>query len=143
MSVNDLLRLFEEVEKTADYQFETAVVDMTEQICEIMEAKGISRADLARQLGKSRAWVTKVLRGDRNLTLKTITDVFWELGYNAKIEATPRWSSAAAWDQNIGDYTSQDVITVYTQTGQRSGIDECYIEQPIEEPKEQKDVFAA
>jgi len=90
MSTEDLLRMFEEAENTAEYQFEKAVVDLTEQICEIMEAQGISRADLARRLGKSRPWVTKVLRGDRNLTLKTITDILWELGYRARIEAEPR-----------------------------------------------------
>ena len=143
MSVKDLFRAFEEAENTAEYQFEKAVVDLTEQLCEIMEAKGITRADLARQLGKSRAWVTKVLRGDHNVTLKTITDIFWQLGYNARIEADLNWSSAAAWEQDFGQYTSEGVITVLSQSGSREDGETHYAKQPVEEPMEQKNVVAA
>ena len=95
MSVDELLNMFEEAEETDDYQLESALVDLTEKICEIMEAKGISRADLARRLGKSRAWVTKVLRGDGNLTLKTVIDILWELGYKASIAIEARPTFAA------------------------------------------------
>ena len=143
MSVKDLFRAFEEAEITAEYQFEKAVVDLTEQLCEIMEAKGVSRADLARQLGRSRAWVTKVLRGDRNVTLKTITDIFWKLGYNARIQADLNWGSAAAWDQDFGQYASEGVLTVFSQTGLREGTDAQYAKQPIEQPTEHEHVVAA
>lgn len=143
MSVNELLRAFREAENTPEYQFEKAVVDLTEQLCEIMEAKGISRADLARQLGKSRAWVTKVLRGDQNLTLKTITDIFWELGYAARVEAEPRWGRSADWDQDWGEYASRDVVTVCTQAGRRAESGSQYIDQPIAEPTEKDNAVAA
>ena len=89
MSVNELSKMFEEAENTSDYQLQSTVVDLTEDICEIMEAKSITRADLARRLGKSRAWVTKLLRGDRNLTLRTIVEVLWELGYKVSVSAEP------------------------------------------------------
>ena len=142
MSVNELLNMFEEAENTADYQFESAVVDLTEAICEIMEAKGISRADLARQLGKSRAWVTKVLRGDRNLTLKTIVEILWELGYKASVRTELRWGATDTWDK-VDEYETQDIITVYTKAGQRSDVAANYVEQPVEQPMEQKNVVAA
>ena len=90
MSVDELQDLLKNTESTSEYQFESTIVNLTEQICEIMETEGISRADLARRLGKSRAWVTKVLHGDRNLTLKTITEVLWELGYKSSIQTEPR-----------------------------------------------------
>lgn len=143
MSVNELARLFEESQKSSEYQLERAIVDFTEDVCQIMEDKGISRADLARRLGKSRAWVTKLLRGDRNLTLKTIVDVLWELGYKGTVAVEPEWNSLDVWDQKLGEYESQEVVTVYTTSGQRTSAGSEYIEQAVEEPTETKNVIAA
>ena len=53
---------------------------MNERICELMEQKNISRADLARKLGKSRAYITRLLNGQPNLTLKTLTQIAVALG---------------------------------------------------------------
>lgn len=90
MSIVDLVQRFREAQTTPEYQFEKIMVDLTEQICEIMETRGISRDDLARKLGKSRAWVTRILRGDHRLTLKTITDIFWAFGYKVIIKVEVR-----------------------------------------------------
>jgi len=40
-----------------------------------LRQNGASKADLARKLGKSQAYVTKVLRGDANLTIKTMVEL--------------------------------------------------------------------
>jgi len=90
MNIVDLVQRFREAEKTPDYQFERVMVDLTEQICEIMETRGINRDDLARKLGKPRAWVTKMLRGNAGLTLKTITDIFWAFGYTVTVKVEVR-----------------------------------------------------
>ena len=143
MSVNELAHLFEESHNSAEYQLERVIVDLTEDICQIMEDKGISRADLARQLGRSRAWVTKLLRGDRNLTLKTIVDILWELGYKPNVAVEPGYDSLEVWDQELGEDQSQEVITVYAASGERASDSNEYIEQAVEEPTETKNVIAA
>lgn len=143
MSVNELAHLFEESQNSAEYQLERAIVDFTEGICEIMENKGISRADLARRLGKSRAWVTKLLRGDRNLTLKTIVDVFWALDHTTTIKAQPRWESVSAYGKALGEFESQDIITVYTPSGQLVSAYNEYNKQIPAESTEKQDVYAA
>ncbi|MBM3498125.1 MAG: helix-turn-helix transcriptional regulator [Armatimonadetes bacterium] len=45
-----------------------------------MNKHGISRAELARRLGKSRAYVTRMLNGQPNMTLKTLTLIAVALG---------------------------------------------------------------
>lgn len=40
-----------------------------------MNQCGMSKADLARQLGTSQAYVTKILRGDANLTIKSMVEL--------------------------------------------------------------------
>lgn len=58
--------------------------EISDQITEFMAARKISKADLARSLGKSKAFVSKVLRGDANITVKTLSSVLHHL--EARIE---------------------------------------------------------
>ncbi len=85
MSVEKIAQRYREARKTADFHYERVVVDLAVTISEIMDADGVTRTELAQRLGKSKAWVTKLLRGEQNMTLKTIVTVLWELGYNADV----------------------------------------------------------
>lgn len=57
---------------TLDYKIESARVDFTEEALEIMARQGIGKADLARKLGVSKPYVTKLLGGGANLTLESM-----------------------------------------------------------------------
>lgn len=58
---------------------------LTDLIAEFMDESGVNKADLARQLGTSRAFISKVLSGDaHNMTIKTLSRVIFHL--NAKLE---------------------------------------------------------
>ncbi len=65
------------------------MVDATETIARVMEEKGVTRAELAKRIGKSRAFVTQILGGDQNITLRTLADVLYALDCGADIQATP------------------------------------------------------
>ena len=58
---------------------EAFVIDVLERICEFMEREAISRAELARRLGTSKANVTQMLRG-RNLGVKTVAAAIHVMG---------------------------------------------------------------
>jgi transcriptional regulator with XRE-family HTH domain len=49
-------------------------------IFDLMEAQGVTRAQLADRLSKSRAHITKMLSGEHNFTLGTLADVYGALG---------------------------------------------------------------
>jgi transcriptional regulator with XRE-family HTH domain len=68
---------------------EELILDATELICKIMKDNGISKAELADRLGKSKAFVTQCLCGHQNLTLRTLADIFTVLGYQARFGAEP------------------------------------------------------
>jgi ribosome-binding protein aMBF1 (putative translation factor) len=72
---------------------ETLVADAGELIARLMESRGVNRAELARRLGKSRAWVTQMLNGRANLTLKTLAEVAWAL--EAEVQLAERGAPAA------------------------------------------------
>ena len=63
-----------------DFILEGLLIEATERICELMDKHDISRAELARRLGKSRAYVTRLLNGQPNMTLKTLTQIAVALG---------------------------------------------------------------
>ncbi len=80
-------RLSETPEDRKLLQREMAILEVTEFICEVMEEDGVSRAELARRLGTSPANVSQVLDGERNMTISTISDIFFHLNREIKVSA--------------------------------------------------------
>lgn len=64
----------------AVYAREAAMVDASELIARALEQAGMSRADLARRLGVSRGEVTARLKGERNITVRTLAETLHVLG---------------------------------------------------------------
>lgn len=62
----------------------------SEVIRALMDRQGVSKAELARRVGKSRAYVTQSLSGNRNMTLGTLASFADALNANAVIELKPR-----------------------------------------------------
>jgi transcriptional regulator with XRE-family HTH domain len=80
--------LMQDPEFRKEFAIETFVAECTEVISRIMHQKQISKADLARRLGKSRAWVTQLLSGGRNVTVRTLAEVAYEL--NSELVISPK-----------------------------------------------------
>jgi len=65
-------RFFERAEASPFYWHEFAVSQFTRELWRLMEEKKVSRAELARRIGTSRAYITKLLGGNANFTLMTM-----------------------------------------------------------------------
>ncbi len=65
---------------------EELTFDVTEEILIIMEDKGISKKDLADKLGKSKAYISQLLSGSRNMTLRTLSDLCFALGIKPSVD---------------------------------------------------------
>jgi transcriptional regulator with XRE-family HTH domain len=64
---------------------EELILEVTETICELLENEKVSRKELADRLGKSKGFVSQLLNGGRNLTLRTVADILHVLGYRASL----------------------------------------------------------
>ncbi len=73
-------------------QQERLILEVTEALSEALAHERLTKADLAAGLGKSKGFVSQILAGDRNLTLRTIADVADALGYEIHIEAMKKGS---------------------------------------------------
>lgn len=61
-------------------------------VWEAMQQKGVSQTELARRLGKSKPYVSKLLAGGQNLTLESLAQLSGALGCEVKVEIAPRWT---------------------------------------------------
>ena len=68
------------------YEQERAILEVTELICKLMERQNVSKSELARRLGKSKAYVTQLLDGRANMTLRTISDVLFALDSSLRVQ---------------------------------------------------------
>lgn len=77
---------------------EELILDVTEKIWELLERDDVSKTDLAERLGKSKAYVSQLLNGSRNMTLRTLADIAYVLGEGVEFRLE---SDADDW---IGDW---------------------------------------
>lgn len=68
---------------------ETLILEATERIAELLDASELRRKDLAKRLGVSKPFVTQVMSGDRNMTLRTLADLAFALGHRIEVAAVP------------------------------------------------------
>jgi len=74
---------------------EALVAEASEAIAKLMAEQKVSKADLARRLNKSRAWVTQLLSGKANMTVRTLAEVVYTLDAEVKLHAQPpSWKMA-------------------------------------------------
>lgn len=71
------------------YQQERVILDVTELICELMERQGVCKSDLAERLGTTKGYVTQLLDGRANMTLRKVSDVLCALGAKLDVSAAP------------------------------------------------------
>ena len=66
---------------------ERLILDATEAIVGLLDEQNVSRQDLAARLGKSKGFVSQLLSGERNMTLRTLADLGYVLGRRFSLAA--------------------------------------------------------
>jgi transcriptional regulator with XRE-family HTH domain len=70
--------------KQSDYEQllaqERLILDATEAVVVLLQEQNVSRQELARRIGKSKGFVSQLLSGERNMTLRTLADLGHALG---------------------------------------------------------------
>ena len=92
---DDLLR---RTEQSLAYWVAGAEIEFTEELSRAMEENGVSRAELARRIGSSQAYITKVLRGNVNFTMATMVKLVRALDMELKVRLAPRDAGASSKD---------------------------------------------
>jgi transcriptional regulator with XRE-family HTH domain len=96
MKEKSFAALFEAAERHDEYWTERAIIEFTEDLSLWMESKKISQADLAASMGVSQPYISKVLKGNVNFTLATMTKLARALGAEVHIRLAPIGSPEGA-----------------------------------------------
>lgn len=88
--------MFEDAQSSVDGWIDGPIVEFTEDLCRLMKEQNVSRAELAKRIGTSRAYVTKLLGGNANFTLATMVKLAFALDgavhvHIADKRAVTRW----------------------------------------------------
>jgi len=65
-------QIVEKAKKHDDYWITGVLIEFTEMVCKHMDEKKMTRTELAEKLNVTSAYITKLLRGNANVTLKTM-----------------------------------------------------------------------
>ena len=104
MSLRDRFsRLIQDSQQTVEYWRDVAVTDFTRDLHDRMQRMGVTHAELARRMGTSRPYVTKLLDGG-NFTLETMVKLSMALGgvvrvHIADSDAVTHWKDALASEE--------------------------------------------
>jgi transcriptional regulator with XRE-family HTH domain len=76
---------------------ELLITEVTEEIWKAMEEAGVNKAELAKQMGTTKGYVSQVLSGSRNMTLRTLADICFALSNKPTISLKKQSSCGTGW----------------------------------------------
>ena len=74
---------------------EELILEATEAIVCLLAEAGMNRQELADRLGRSKGFVSQILTGQRNMTLRTLADVGAVLDHRFRLHPVPSRARAA------------------------------------------------
>ena len=105
--------MFKELELSGSYDIEQAKIDIAEHIAIAMRQQQVSKAELARRLSKSRAYVTKVLQSGANFTIESLVKIAAALDCSIDVKLIPKHSKSQAHNnfwQTLNQAGRQDYL---------------------------------
>ena len=90
MKKKSFKELFDQAKERDTYWVTSLILDFTEGLHKIMETNGVARSGLARRLGVSPAYITKVLRGNVNFTVDSMVRLVRAAGGEFSAQVTPK-----------------------------------------------------
>ena len=69
---------------------EKLILEVTEALSEAIEEHGLTRSEVAKRLGKTKGFVSQLLAGGRNLTLRSVADLADAIGVSLKVAVQGR-----------------------------------------------------
>ncbi len=95
----------EELLKTQEYWFETLQNDIYRIVAEYLENEKINQSQLAEKLGVSRGYISQIMNGNFNFTLKKLIELSLAVGKAPVLEFKPIESHIAEVSQNKNKYS--------------------------------------
>ncbi|MBX9658875.1 MAG: helix-turn-helix domain-containing protein [Nitrospiraceae bacterium] len=116
MGIAELRQKLEAARNTFEYRLEKILFEVAEQVCKLIESQGMTRSELAKRLGVTPAYITKILNGNPNLTIKSLLMLSEALGQTLDIHFEPKLGIAQSATSSLAPAPSIAIIREYTVT---------------------------
>ena len=70
----------EELYTSPDYWFTESQTELYNQVIEYMEREGINRSELSKQLNVSKGYITQILNGESNFSMRKLIEISLAIG---------------------------------------------------------------
>lgn len=104
--------LFRETEQSPTYWEELAILDFTEEVVARMAALGVNKSQLAERLKVEPAYVTKLIGGSNNFTLRTMVKISRALAAELRFHLQPKGAQSVWTDYAVEGPRRQSVVPV-------------------------------
>ncbi len=103
---NKYKNLLKKVKNSHEYWAEGFILELMEDFNQLMEEKGINQKELAKKVGTSEAYISKVLNGYENLSINSIAKIALALDAAPHVHLAPRdlvveWSERATYNSKV------------------------------------------
>lgn len=111
---------FLKYKETSDFLAEGVKLAVVNEIYELMDENGVTKAELARRLGKSPSYVSRVLGATENLSIESMSKFFHALESNFTVSAIDKRMDPVEYNK-IGRGLRRDFsISAYPNKQKRS-----------------------
>ena len=117
MGTAELRQKLEASRNTFEYRLEKVLFDVAEQTCKLVESQGVTRTELAQRLVVTPAYITKLLNGNPNLTIKSLLRLSDALGQTLDIRFAPKLEVAQSTMNTCAPVLSAHPVLDYPVTG--------------------------
>lgn len=113
--------IFRWAEERDEYWIEGAKIEFAEEVVRQLAANRMARKELARRLGTSPAYITKVLRGSTNFTLESMVRLARALNCELRTHLQPAGASSAWLDVFASDVATAEAGAQAPECGYDQG----------------------
>ena len=94
--------IWERTASPEEYAADKNILSFIIGLNRLMEFRGLTRKDFAERLGTSKAYVTRIFKGNGNFTINTMTRMVHALDGTLDILVTPREEGHVKWFRVLG-----------------------------------------
>ena len=109
MSLDKLRNLKAKVRSRDGYWIETVKLDFTKALTSQLKRKGIKKGELAKKLDTSAPYITKVMRGEENLTIESMVKLARAAGGQLHLHISDQ-NSSVSWIECTSNGSFRDMM---------------------------------
>lgn len=101
---NKYSQYLDKTKQSLTYWQELSILEFTEDLARLLKQKNMTQSELAKKIGKSAPYISKVMNGNANFTLKTMTKLARALDSVVHVHVAPESAHVHWLDEHIVKY---------------------------------------